>query len=46
MADRETSELGGGGVAINPKGLISWVFNPVSRECGVMVKGDAFFFID
>ena len=25
MANRETSELGGGGVAVFPEGLISWV---------------------
>ena len=46
MANRETSELGGEGVAVCPAGLISWVFIPVLRECGVMVKGapgDAIF---
>ena len=46
MANRESSELGGEGVALCPEGLISLVFTPVSREYGVMVKGDAFFFID
>jgi len=47
MANRETSEFGGEGVAVCPKGLISWVFTPVLRECGVMVKGGSnFFFSD
>jgi hypothetical protein len=38
MADRETSELGGEGVAACSEGPISWVFTPVLGECGVMVK--------
>ena len=47
MANRETSELGGIGIAVYPEGLISWVFTPVLRECGVMVKGGSnFFFSD
>ena len=43
MADRETSEIGGEGVAVCPKGLISWVFTPVFGEGGVMVKGGCHF---
>ena len=43
MANRENSELGGEGVAVCPKGFISWVFTPVLRECGVMVKGGCHF---
>jgi len=39
MANRETSELGGEGVAVYPEGLISWVFTPVLGERGIMVKG-------
>ena len=47
MANRETSEVGGEGIAVCSKGLISWVLTPVSRECGVMVKeGCNFFFSD
>ena len=45
MANRETSELGGGGVAVFPEGLISWVLTPVLRECGVMVKGGFHYFL-
>jgi hypothetical protein len=44
MANRETSKLGGEGVAVCPKGLISWVFTPVLREFGFMVKGGCHFF--
>ena len=44
MAERETSELGGEGVAVCHKGLISWVFTPVLRECGVRVKGGCHIF--
>ena len=44
MADKDTSELGGEGVAVCPKGFISWVFTPVLRECGVMVEGGCHFF--
>jgi len=43
MANTETSELGGEGVAVCPKGLISWVFTPVFGEGGVMVKGGCHF---
>jgi hypothetical protein len=39
MANRETSEPGGEGVAVYLKGLISWVFTPVLGELGVIVKG-------
>jgi hypothetical protein len=39
MANRDTSELGGEGIAICPDGLISWVFTPVLGERGVTVKG-------
>ena len=41
MAIRETSELGGKGVVVCPKGLISWVFTSVLGECGVMVRWEA-----
>ena len=44
MADRETSELGGEGVAVYLEDLVSWVFTPVLGECGVMVKGGCHFF--
>ena len=37
--NRETSELGGEGVAVCPEGLISWVSTTVVGERGVMVKG-------
>ena len=43
-ANRVTSELGGEGVAVCPEGLISWVFTPVLRECGVMIKGGCHFY--
>ena len=36
--NRETSELGGEGVAVCPEGFISWVLTPVLKEYGVMVK--------
>jgi glutaminase len=39
MANRETSGLGGEGVAVCPEYLISWVFTPVLGERGVIVKG-------
>jgi len=39
MANRETSDLGGGGVAVCPKGPIAYVFTQVLKEFGVMVKG-------
>jgi hypothetical protein len=32
MANRETSELGGEGVAVFLEGLVSWTFTPVLRE--------------
>ena len=44
MANRETSELGGEGVAVYLEDLVSWVFTPVLGECGVMVKGGCHFF--
>ena len=46
MANRETSELGGEGVAVYPEGLISWVFTPELRERGVMVMGGAVFSLE
>jgi hypothetical protein len=46
MANKETSELGGEGVALYLEGLVSWVFTPVLRECGVMVKGGCHFLSD
>jgi len=39
MVNKETSELGGEGVAVCPEGLNSWMFTPVLRGCGFMVKG-------
>ena len=44
MTNRETSELGGEGVAVYLEGLISWVFTPVLGEHGVIVKGGGYFF--
>jgi predicted N-acyltransferase len=46
MANRETRELGGGGIAVYPKVLVSWVFTPVSGECGVMVERGCHFLKD
>jgi hypothetical protein len=43
MADKETGELGGEGVAVYLKGLISRVFTPELGERGVMVKGGCHF---
>ena len=45
MANIETGDLGGEGVAVYLEGLISWVFTPVLRECGVMVKGGFHYFL-
>ena len=38
MANRETSELGGEGIALCPEGLISWLLTPILGERGVIVK--------
>jgi hypothetical protein len=43
MANKETSELGGEGVAVCSEGLILWMLTPVLRKCGVMVKGGSHF---
>ena len=39
MANRETSELGGEGVAVYLKGLISWVLTP-ARKRKEKINGD------
>jgi hypothetical protein len=41
MTNRETSELGGEGVAVYLEGLISWVFTPVLK--GSWSRGHAIF---
>jgi len=42
MANTETSELGGEGVAVCPKGLISWVLTPVLGSVGSWSRGGPF----
>ena len=39
----KTRELGGEGIAIYSKILVSWVFTPVLGECGVLVERNAIF---
>jgi hypothetical protein len=46
MADRETREFGGEGIAVFSKGLVSWVFTPVILgECGVSGREGMPFFL-
>jgi hypothetical protein len=44
MADRDTIEPGGEGIAFCPEGLIYWCSLQCRGECGVMVKGGCHFF--
>jgi hypothetical protein len=44
MANGETSELGGEGVAVCLESLITWMFTPVMGERGAIVKGECHFF--